>query len=191
MMFGSGSGTVVTSSYLSEDADMYAAENAYLAMESNTRYILDNLSAYYPGYDEYRLYSDTLYHDPYILISILSAMHEGAFTVNDVQEELSMLFEMQYELSASAVTETRYRTETRIGSYEVTDEETGEVSTVYYEYEVQVPYEYTILTVVLDNHGLDTLPLQVLTDEQLELFATYMSTLGNREDLFPDSEYNK
>jgi len=112
-------------------------------------------------------------------------------TVNDVQEELSMLFEMQYELSASAVTETRYRTETRIGSYEVTDEETGEVSTVYYEYEVQVPYEYTILTVVLDNHGLDTLPLQVLTDEQLELFATYMSTLGNREDLFPDSEYNK
>ncbi len=191
MMFGSGSGSVVTSSYLSEDADMYAAENAYLAMEASTRYILDNLSAYYPGYDEYRLYADTLYHDPYILISILSAMHEGAFTSDDVQDELGILFEKQYALSASAVTETRYRTETRIGSYEVENEETGEVSTVYYEYEVQVPYSYTILTVVLDNHGLDTLPQQVLTDEQLELFATYMSTLGNRENLFPNSEYNK
>ena len=90
-----------------------------------------------------------------------------------------------------AITETRYRTETRIGSYEVADEETGEVSTVYYEYEVEVPYEYYILNVTFDNAGFENLPALFLNEEQLNLFATYMATLGNREDLFPDSQYNQ
>lgn len=191
MMLGSGSGTMMGSSYLSEDADMNAAENAYLSMEASTQHILDNISSYYPGYDEYNVSADSIGHDPYILISILSALHEGVFTINDVQSELDTLFELQYELTVEAVTETRYRTETRIGSYEVTDEETGEVSTVYYEYEVEVPYDYYILNVTFDNAGFENLPALFLNEEQLNLFATYMATLGNREDLFPDSVYNQ
>lgn len=191
MMLGSGSGTMMGSSYLSEDADMYAAENAYLSMEASTQHILDNISSYYPGYDEYNVSADSIVHDPYILISILSALHEGVFTIGDVQNELDTLFELQYELMVEAITETRYRTETRIGSYEVTDEETGEVSTVYYEYEVEVPYDYYILNVTFDNAGFENLPALFLNEEQLNLFATYMATLGNREDLFPDSQYNQ
>lgn len=191
MMFGSGSGTMMGSSYLSEDADIYAAENTYLSKEANMRDILDNISFYYPGYDEYNVSADGIGHDPYILISILSALHEGVFTINDVQNELDTLFELQYKLTVEAITETRYRTEMRIGSYEVTDEETGEVSTVYYEYEVEVPYDYYILNVSFDNVGFETLPAQILDAEQLNLFATYMATLGNREDLFPDSQYNQ
>ena len=191
MMFGSGSGTMMGSSYLSEDADMYAAENAYLSMEASTRHILDNISSYYPYYDEYNVSADSIGHDPYILISILSALHEGVFTIGDVQSELDTLFELQYEFTVEAVTETRYRIEMCIGSYEVTDEETGEVSTVYYEYEVEVPYDYYILNVTFDNVGFESLPAQILNAEQLNLFATYMATLGNREDLFPDSQYNQ
>jgi hypothetical protein len=191
MMFGSGSGTMMGSSYLSEDADIYAAENTYLSKEANMRDILDNISFCYPGYDEYNVSADSIGHDPYILISILSALHEGVFTIGDVQSELDMLFELQYEFTVEAVTETRFYTETRIGSYEVTDEETGEVSTIYYEYEVEVPYDYYILNVSFDNVGFETLPAQILDAEQLNLFATYMATLGNREDLFPDSQYNQ
>ena len=191
MMLGLGSGTMMGSSYLSEDADIYAAENAYLSKEASAQYILDNISSYYLGYDEYNVSADNIGHDPYILISVLSALHEGVFTIGDVQSELDTLFELQYELTVKAVTETRYYTETRIGSYEVTDEETGEISTVYYEYEVEVPYDYYILNVTFDNAGFETLPAQVLTEEQLELFATYMATLGNRDDLFPDSQYNQ
>ena len=170
---------------------MYAAENAYLSMEASTQHILDNISSYYPGYDEYNVSADSIGHDPYILISILSALHEGVFTINDVQGELDTLFELQYELTVEAITETRYRTETRIGSYTYIDPETEETVTEYYEYEVEVPYDYYILNVTFDNVGFETLPAQMLTEEQLELFATYMATLGNREDLFPDSVYNQ
>ena len=191
MMLGSGSGTMMGSSYLSEDTDMYAAENAYLSMEASAQHILDNISSYYPGYDEYNVSADSMGHDPYILISILSALHEGIFTINDVQGELDALFELQYELTVESITETRYRTETRIGSYTYIDPETEETVTEYYEYEVEVPYDYYILNVTFDNAGFETLPAQILTEEQLELFATYMATLGNREDLFPNSQYNQ
>lgn len=191
MMLGSGSGTMMGSSYLSEEADIYAAENAYLSKEANAQYILDNISSYYPGYDEYNVSADSIGHDPYILISILSALHEGVFTISDVQGDLDALFELQYELTVEAITETRYRTETRIGSYTYIDPETEETVTEYYEYEVEVPYDYYILNVTFDNVGFETLPAQMLTGEQLELFATYMATLGNRPDLFPDSQYNQ
>lgn len=170
---------------------MYAAENAYLSMEASTQHILDNISSYYPGYDEYNVSADSIGHDPYILISILSTLHEGVFTIGDVQSELDILFALQYEFTVEAVTETRYYTETMVESYEVTDEETGEVSTVYYEYEVEVPYDYYILNVTFHNIRLETLPAKILNEEQLNLFATYMATLGNREDLFPDSQYNQ
>ena len=32
-----------------------------------------------PGYDEYRFDLDEIEHDPYVLISILTAFHEGVF----------------------------------------------------------------------------------------------------------------
>lgn len=191
MMFGSGSGTMMGSSYLSEDKDIFAAENAYLAMEAGTQNVLDRVSAYYPEYDEYEVSADEIGHDPYVLISILSAMHEGIFTYDEITDELAALFEKQYTLVTEVITETRYRTETREGTRSYTDPETGETVTETYTYEVEVPYSYYILRVSLTNKGLESLAAQVLDSEHLELFATYMATLGNREDLFPDSEYNK
>ena len=189
MMAGSGVGGVFTSSYLSEDADMLAAENAYLAMEAELQYELDNYESLHPGYDEYRFDLDEIEHDPYVLISILTAFHEGVFTIDEVQAELEMLFEKQYILTETVETETRYRTETRTGTRTVTDPETGETSTEEYEYEVQVPYTYYICNVKLENFDLSHVPVYIMGEETLYLYATYMSTLGNREDLFPSSSY--
>ena len=189
MMAGSGVGGVFTSSYLSEDADMLAAENVYLAMEAELQYELDNYESLHPGYDEYRFDLDEIEHDPYVLISILTAFHEGVFTIDEVQAELSMLFEKQYILTETVETETRYRTETRTGTRTVTDPETGETSTEEYEYEVQVPYTYYICNVKLENFDLSHVPVYIMGEETLSLYATYMSTLGNREDLFPSSSY--
>ena len=189
MMAGSGVGGVFTSSYLSEDADMLAAENAYLAMEAELQYELDNYESLYPGYDEYRFDLDDIEHDPYVLISILTAFHEGVFTIDEVQAELSMLYEKQYILTETVETETRYRTETRTGTRTVTDPETGETSTEEYEYEVQVPYTYYICNVKLENFDLSHVPVYIMGEETLSLYATYMATLGNREDLFPSSSY--
>ena len=189
MMVGSGVGGVFTSSYLSEDADMLAAEAAYCDMEAELQYTLDNYETLNPGYDEYRFDLDDIEHDPYVLISILSAFHEGVFTTSEVQAELEMLFEKQYILTETTETETRYRTETRTGTRTVTDPETGETTTEEYEYEVEVPYTYYIRVVELENFDLSHVPVYIMGDETLSLYATYMATLGNQEDLFPTSSY--
>ena len=189
MMLGSGAGTVFSSSYLSEDTDIYAAENAYLSMEAELQYKLDNYESLNPGYDEYRYDLDDIEHDPYVLISILSALHEGPFTSEQITADLAMLFEKQYILTETVETETRYRTETRTGTRTVTDPETGETTTEEYEYEVQVPYTYYICNVKLENFNLSHVPVYIMGEETLSLYAAYMSTLGNREDLFPTSSY--
>lgn len=175
-MFGGGVSNIMASSYLSEDADMLAAEAAYAEMEAELQNELDHYESLHPGYDEYRFDLDEIGHDPYVLISILSALHEGVFTIDQVQGDLQTLFDKQYILTETVTTETRYRTETR------TDSEGN-------EYEVEVPYTWYICTVTLENFDLSHVPVYMMGEEQLSLYATYMSTLGNRPDLFGTAEY--
>ena len=186
---GSGVSGVFMTSYLSEDADMLAAEAAYADLEAELQNELDNYESYHPGYDEYRFDLDEIGHDPYVLISILSAFHEGVFTIGEVQGELQTLFEKQYTLTQTVTVEVRYRTETRTGYDIVTDPDTGEVTIEEYEYEVEVPYNYYICNVTLENFDLSHLPVYLMDEEQLSLYAAYMSTLGNRPDLFGGGEY--
>ena len=174
-MFGGGVSNIMASSYLSEDADMLAAEEAYCAKEDELREYLDTYEATH-DYDEYHFDLDEIEHDPYVLISILSALHEGVFTIDQVQGDLQTLFDKQYILTETVTTETRYRTETR------TDSEGN-------PYTVRVPYTWTICTVTLENFDLSHVPVYMMGEEQLSLYATYMSTLGNRPDLFPSSGY--
>lgn len=176
IMGGSGVGGVFMSSYLSEDADMLAAEAAYADLEAELQNELDHYESYHPGYDEYRFDLDEIGHDPYVLISILSAFHEGVFTMDEVRGELQTLFDKQYTLTQTVTVEVRYRTETR------TDSEGN-------EYDVEVPYNYYICNVTLENFDLSHLPVYMMDEEQLSLYAAYMSTLGNRPDLFGGGEY--
>ncbi len=189
IMGGSGVSGVFLSSYLSEDSDMLAAEAAYTDLEEALQNELDNYESLHPGYDEYRFDLDEIGHDPYVLISILSAFHEGVFTIDEVRSELQTLFDRQYTLSQSVTVEVRYRTETRTGYDIVTDPDTGETTIEEYEYEVEVPYNYYICTVTLENFDLSHLPVYMMNEEQLSLYATYMSTLGNRPDLFGGGAY--
>ena len=176
-LFGGNSGSgLIASSYLSEDADITGAESAYAAMEAELQDMLDNIESEYPGYDEYRVNADEIEHDPYVLISILSAWHEGVFTLDEVQSTLEMLFEKQYILTVEEEVQVRYRTETR------TDSEGN-------PYTVEVPYNYYILHVDLKNFNLSHVPVYIMGEEQLSMYAMYMSSLGNRPDLFPQSGY--
>lgn len=188
-MFSSTGSAIITSSYLSEDEAMLSAEEQYLQMEAELQDKLDNFESYYPGYDEYNFDLDDIEHDPYVLISILSALHEAEFTLDEVQSTLQMLFDKQYILTTEEIVEVRYRTETRVGSYTVTDPETGATTTHYYTYEVEVPYNYYIMNVTLENFNLSHVPVYIMSQDQLSMYATYMSVVGNREDLFPDSPY--
>ena len=188
-MFSSTGSAVIASSYLSEDEAMLGVEAQYVQMEAELQDKLDNFESYYPGYDEYNYDLDDIEHDPYVLISILSALHEAEFTLDEAQSTLQMLFDKQYILTTEEIVEVRYRTETRVGSYTTTDPETGATSTEYYTYEVEVPYNYYIMNVTLENFNLSHVPVYIMSQDQLSMYATYMSVVGNREDLFPSSEY--
>ena len=168
-------GAVAASTYPSEDGDMLGAEAAYCALEAELQEYLDTYEATH-DYDEYHFDLDDIEHDPYVLISMLSALHEGAWTVDEVQGTLQSLFDRQYILTEDVVVEVRYRTETR------TDSEGN-------TYTVQVPYNYYICYVTLENFNLSHVPIYMMTEEQLSRYALYMATLGNRPDLFPESGY--
>ena len=183
-MFGSAGTGVAATSYLSEDSDMLGAEAAYADMEADLQYELDNYESLHPGYDEYRFDLDEIGHDPYVLTSILSALHEGVYTLGDVQGDLAMLFEKQYTLTQTIETETRYRTEQRVGQQLVTDPKTGAQRWESYTYEVEVPYTYRICDVKLENKNLSHQPVYSMSREKMGLYALYMSTLGNMPDLF-------
>ena len=175
-MFGSAGTGLAATSYLSEDSDMLGAEAAYAGMEADLQYELDHYETLHPGYDEYRFELDEIGHDPYVLTSILSALHNGVFTLEEVQGDLAMLFEQQYILTQTVETEIRYRTETS------TDSEGN-------EYEEEVPYTYYICNVTLENRDLSHLPVSLMDEDALSLYAAYMQTLGNRPDLFPSGSY--
>ena len=170
-MFGSAGTGLAATSYLSEDSDMLGAEAAYADMEADLQYELDNYESLHPGYDEYRFDLDEIGHDPYVLTSILSALHEGVYTLGDVQGDLAMLFEKQYTLTQTIETETRYRTETR------TDSEGN-------EYDVEVAYNYYILNVELKNRSISSFASQRLTADQLEMYYVYLQTSGNKPLIF-------
>jgi cell wall-associated NlpC family hydrolase len=104
-----------------------------------------------------------------------------------VQSELERLFGQQYKLTLTPVTETRYRTETRTGSYDTTDPVTGVVTTHYYTYTVEVPYSYYILNVKLENKSFGAVARAKMTAEQAEMYAVYMETKGNKPELFADN----
>ena len=174
---GSGAGGGIgATTYAAKDEDILAAEAAYAGMEAELQDYLDSYESTH-DYDEYHFDLDEIEHDPYVLISILSALHEGEWTLADVEGTLETLFDRQYILTEEVVVETRYRTETS------TDPETGETTTT------QVPYDWTICTVTLENFNLSHLPVYLMGEEQLSRYALYMASLGNRPDLFPGSGY--
>lgn len=150
------------STYPAEDREILAAEAAYAGMEAELQRYLDTYEQTH-SYDEYHYDLDEIKHDPYVLISILAALHHE-FTAAEVQGTLEMLFDRQYTLTERVVVETRYDS----------DDE---------------PYSYYIAYVTLENFDLSRLPVYIMDEEQLSLFAMYTATHGNRPNLFPQGQY--
>lgn len=140
IMDGVGSG-IAASTYPSQDADMLGAEAQYCEMEAELQRYLDTYESTH-DYDEYHFDLDTIEHDPYVLISMITALHQGEWTLDEVQGTLQMLFDRQYILTEDVVVETRYRTET-----DTWTDADGNTHTDTY----QVPYDYYICTVTLET----------------------------------------
>lgn len=172
-------GAVGATTYPAEDGDMLGAEAAYCSLEAELQHYLDTYESTH-DYDEYHFDLDAIEHDPYVLVSILSAWHEGEWTLADVQPTLQMLFDRQYTLTENVVKERRYYIET-----DTWTDEDGNTHTDSY----RVYYDYYICTVTLDNFNLSHLPIYIMGEDKVSRYSLYMATLGNRPDLFPGSSY--
>lgn len=171
---------VTASTYPSTDDAMLGAEAAYAQKEADLQNEINRYEQRHGGYDEYHYTLDKIGHDPYVLISILTAWHGGEWTLDEVRDMLSALFSKEYQLTQTVETETRYRTET--------DTVTDPDGTTHTETR-QVPYTYTVCNVKLHNEDLSHLPISIMNEDQVGVYSMYMSTLGNRPDLFPTSAY--
>ena len=145
------------------DEDMLGAEAAYSAMEADLQNYLNTYTSTH-SYDEYHFDLDEIKHDPYVLIALLTAYHGGTWTLADVQGTLAMLFDRQYTLTETITSETRYNDDNE-------------------------PYTWTVCNVKLENFDLSHLPVYLLDENGMSIYANYMAGLGNRPDLFPVGAY--
>ena len=167
---GTGS-TFVGTTYPSKDSDMKGAEEDYLELEKKLDEQIRQMESTHPGYDEYRYQLDEIGHDPYQLISHLTAVYEQ-FTRGQVKPVIKSLFEQQYLLKVWETIEIRTRTVTSF------DPVTGDVT----QYEEE--YEYKILNILLKNKGFDTIARKNMDRKQTGRYDAYNLTYGNRPELF-------
>ena len=160
----SGVNSIMSSSYFAEDEDIYMAEGYYTGLEADLQSEIDRIETDYPGYNEYNYNLAQIGHNPYELISYLTAKYE-TFTFAEIETELDTLFAQQYVLTLTEEVETR-------------TDDNGQ------------PYDYYILNVELVNNSLNTLADTNLTEDQRELYGIYLESKGNRDYLFADNIYS-
>lgn len=181
--------SLVIAAYPAGDEDLLAAERYYANLEKELQNELNHYASYHPGFDEYRIEADDIWHDPHALMALISAHANGEWTVDDAYGYMDRLFEKQYILTEDIEEETRYRQEWVTHHEKIVDPETGEITWRPYEVLEDVPYTYRICTVTLYNFNLSHLPFYVLSREGVGRYAMYISVLGMREDLFRGNPY--
>ncbi len=182
-MFTEGISTTLAGSYMSVPAEIDAADLAFSELEMELQKEINSIETDYPDYDEYRYNLDAIGHDPFVLISYLSAVHTE-FTAADVQSEIESLFDEMYELSLNPTEETRTRTVTKTGTHTVTDPVTGEETEEEYEYEEEEEYTVTILEVSLTAKDLNVVVAGHMDSEQKEIYALYNETHGLTQQFY-------
>ena len=178
-----GLNAVLGTSFVSEDRDLLQVEAHYSALEADLERSIDRVESDYPDYDKYHYEIDEIGHNPYELLSYLTARHVS-FTLADVRNELAALFNRQYSLSIVETVEIRYRTEEQL--VWVYDEETESGYWVWED--VEVPYEYKTLKTTLLNRGLTYAMGSSMSAEQTETYAVLLESYGNKPELFADSD---
>ena len=177
--------SVVIGTYPATEDDVRAAERAYLAKEQELKYEMDHYKDVHPGYDEYHVEQDEIWHNPYVLIAIISAYYDGQeWDMDKAMPVINKYFKLQYRVTEEVTTETRYQTEQQSGTHWVTDPDTGEQTLESYTYEEDVPYEYTICNVTLENYDLSHTPVISMSHHTMGMYALYMATHGNMEGIF-------
>ncbi len=178
--------SVAVGSYPASEEDVRAAEEAYLKLEQELQDEMDNYLKYHPEYDDYEIVqADKIWHDPYVLIAIISACFDGQeWNIETAMPVIERYFHRQYVKTETVTSETRHRMETKTGTRTVTDPVTGKKRTETYTYEEEVAYTHKTAHVTLENKNLSHLPVETMSVHRLGLYALYMSSHGNMEGIF-------
>ena len=104
-LFQGSTNAIVSTSYSSEDEDIYAAENAYVALENALNEQINQMKETHSDYDEFQFQIDEIGHNPYQLISYLTVKY-GGFTYAEVADEIKEIFKEQYGLYTDSTRET-------------------------------------------------------------------------------------
>ena len=167
------SGTAyLATSYMSKDEDLIASNNQLCNREKELRDYIDHIPDYYIDWDEYNYYIDDIGHDPYQLLSYLSAL-EMVFEYDEgLQNKINQVYDSMYHLDIESVHEVRTSTHTEI------DDEGNEI-------EVTEEYDYYILNVRLTSKSVEEAVIDELKNEGVyDLYTAMMQTKGNKPDLF-------
>ena len=171
-MFADTQSTILAASYLSKPEEIDAADLQLTRLELDLQNEIDRVETDYPGYDEYSYNLGAIGHNPFTLISYLSAAHTE-FTASGVESEIQALFDEMYTLTLTPDTETRTK------QVQSTD---AEGNPLYDENGDAVmedeEYEVSILRVTLTVIPLESLVSGKMDTEQAEIFAMYRETNG-------------
>ena len=171
-MFADTQSTILAASYLSKPEEIDAADLQLTRLELDLQNEIDRVETDYPGYDEYSYNLGAIGHNPFTLISYLSAVHTE-FTASEVESEVQALFDEMYTLTLTPDTETRTR---QVQSTDAEGnplyDENGDAVMEEEEYEV------SILRVTLTVIPLESLVSGKMDTEQAEIFAMYRETNG-------------
>lgn len=162
-----GIGALTLGTYPADEADVWQAEQYYAELEWELQDEMQRYELYHPGYDEYVVDAQEIWHDPYALIALISAYNNGEeWTLNDAIPIMQMFFDWQYEKTETVTSAQKYYTEIVNGV------------------ETKVWHTVTTCTVTLKNKNLSHAPVYTMSREKVGLYALYMSTHGNMDGLF-------
>lgn len=168
-------GAITSTSYTAEDPNIRQVESDYTALEKQLERELGSIEQTHSGYDEYRYDVDTIGHDPNELIAYLTVKF-GDFKPDEVQAALKDLFEQQYTVTLTPVSETRYKTVSHTNKDGTTSSR-------------RVAYTYKILYVTVRNRSLGTVVRELLTEDEYKRYLVIFQQKGNRPDIFGDNIY--
>lgn len=170
-MLGGGATTVMAGAYQSLPMDIDSAEDSMKMKEMYLQNDIDNTEVNYPGYDEYVYDLGHVGHNPFTLISYLSAI-KGVFTIWDVEADIQELFDEMYTITFTPSEETRTRQVTTVTHGSMPGEDI--ITTEDEEYTV------SIMTVTLTVRSLEDIVNEKLAgnDDALSLYEAYGATHG-------------
>ena len=89
----------VVGTYPVDESVLKDAEKLYCDMEKELQYELDHYCELHPEYNDAVIEQDEIWHDPYVLMSIISAGMGDGWTVQSAYGFIQGVFRTQYEIT--------------------------------------------------------------------------------------------